>query len=189
MSRQRRRLVAVFALCVAVGLALGVGGYSTISPDRSVNVTVAEPSEAYLAFGERLQCGPGSAGDDQTLVHNRLPENTTVEQIDITVQAIGGYARVGTGGRVRRLPPGKARGLTVQGSYDPGSVAKIRVNPPTTDNVSGADSLRVQLDAATGPNVDISGGERTYAVDCPGTDGASGNETGTTTRTQTAADD
>jgi len=188
MSRQRRRLVAVFALCVAVGLAFGVGGYSTASPDRSVNVTVAEPSEAYLAFGERLQCGPGSAGDDQTLVRNRLPENTTVEQIDITVQAVGGYARVGPEGEVQQLRPGKALDLTVGGSYDPGDAAEIRVNPPTTSNVSGADSLRVQLDAATGPNVDVSGGEQTYAVDCPGTYSASGNETGTTMRNQTAAD-
>lgn len=181
MSRQRRQLVAVFALCVAVSLALGVGGYSTASPDRSVNVTIAEPSEAYLAFGERLQCGTGSAGDDQTLVHNRFPENTTVERVDVTVQAVGGYVRVGTDGEIRRLPPGEALSLTVQGPYDPGDVAEIRVNPPTTNNVSGADSLRVQLDAATGPNVEVAGSTRTYAIDCPGTYGVNGNETGTAT--------
>ncbi|GAB3322711.1 hypothetical protein [Haloplanus salinarum] len=172
MSRRRRRIVAVLALCVAASMALGVGGYSAASADRSVSVTVAEPSEAYLALDGSLQCGMGrGVGNNKGFVHNRFPENTTVERIDVTVTAVDGYVRVGTGGQAEQLGPGESADLTFWGPYDSGDSAGIQVKPPTANNVSGADSLHVEIDSATGPNVGVSGATRTYEVDCPGTYG------------------
>jgi hypothetical protein len=165
----------MLALCAAASMAIGVGGYSAASSDRSVSVTVAEPSEAYLALDGSLRCGMGhGVGNSKGFIHNRFPENTTVSRVDVTVTAVGGYVRVGTGGQADQLGSGESTDLTFHGPYDSGDAVEIQVKPPTANNVSGADSLHVELDSATGPNVSVSGTTRTYAVDCPGTYGSSG---------------
>jgi hypothetical protein len=163
MSR-RRRIVALLALCVAASMALGVGGYSSVSAERNVTVAVAPPEAAYLGLAEELQCNTG--GDDD-LVRNQFAGDTSIERIEVEIMARGGYVRVGTSGPAHQLGPGESVDLTFTGPYDPGEAAEMRLKPPT-GNVSGADVLRVEVVEATGTGVRVIDASQTYEVNCPG---------------------
>jgi len=165
MSRRTRRVVAVVALCVAISLSLGVGSYGSVSAERSVNVSVAPPEDAYLAFGDELQCGMG--GDNDEFVKNQFSGAATIERVEVEVTAVEGYVRVGTGGPSTQLSPGASTRLVFEGPYEPGESASIQIEPPT-GNVSGADALAVELVEATGPRVRVSETRVTYELSCPG---------------------
>lgn len=166
MNRRIRRIFAVLTLCAAVSLSFGVSGYSSVSAERGVSVTVVEPEEAYLAFGDSLQCGMGGGtGDNNEFIHNQFGSNTTIEHIRVTVTAIGGYIRVGTGGRATNLSEGESTELTFSGQYEPGESASIQVKPPG-GNVTAADELAVELLEATGEGVRVTDTQQTYDVFC-----------------------
>jgi len=167
MSRRTRRVVALVALCIAASMALGVGSYGSVSAERSVSVTAAPPEDAYLAFGDDLQCGmSGGNGDNGAFVRNQFGGTTTIERVEVEVTAIGGSVRVGTGGTATPLSSGASTRLTFDGPYDPGDSASIQVKPPR-GNVSGADTLAVELVEATGSGVRVAETSLTYEVACP----------------------
>lgn len=162
MSSYLRRLAVVLSLCVVASMSFGVGGYSSVEADRNVSVSVVEDEDAYLAFDDDLQCG-----SNNVLVRNQFVGNTTIDRIEVDVTAIGGYVRVGTGGPSTQLGPGDSTRLTFLGPYEPGDAVRMQVKPPT-GNVSGADSLNVELLEATGTGVSVSGATHSYVVNCPG---------------------
>lgn len=162
MSRRTRRALALVALCVSTSMALGVGSYGSMSAERSVNVSVAPPEEAYLGVADELRCGT----DGTDLVRNQFGSNTTIERIEVDVTAVDGYVRVGADGPTTRLAPGESVDLTFRGPYAAGDAAELRVEPPTR-NVSGADDLRIELVEARGTGVSVSGVVRSYDVNCP----------------------
>jgi hypothetical protein len=88
MSRRTRRVVAVIALCVAAGAALGVGGYDAASSERGVDVDVADDEHAYLGINDSVSCS-----GDVTLLTNRFPEPITGGTVTATVH--GGNLTVG----------------------------------------------------------------------------------------------
>ncbi|WP_435067013.1 hypothetical protein [Haloplanus sp. C73] len=163
MSRYLRRLTVVLALCVVASMSFGVGGYSSVDADRNVSVSVVEDEDAYLAFDDSLGCGVGN----NVLVRNQFVGNTTIERIEVDVTAVGGYVRVGVRGPGTQLAPGDSTQLTFLGPYEPGDAARMQVKPPT-GNVSGADSLNIELLEATGQGVSVSVATQSYVVNCPG---------------------
>ena len=188
MSRRRRRIVAVLALCVAASMALGVGSYSSVSADRNVTVAVVADEDAYLAFGEELQCGMGNGhGDNQQFIRNQFPENTTIEHIEVEVgvpRGANGALRVrkgerGNSGGFVSLSEGRSTTFTYEASYGAGEAARIQVVPPAR-NVSGANRLAVELIEADGTDVKVTGTSTTYDVNCPrgGSSGGNGGGNG-----------
>lgn len=170
MSRRRRRLAALLALCAVVSLSLGVGGYSSVSADRNVSVNVAPPEEAYLAFSDNLQCGAGNGvGDNKHFVKNQFAGNTTIDRIEVEVTAVDGSVRVGdgTGGTTTPVSAGEPTELVFDGPYEPGDSASVLIKPPR-GNVSRADKLRVEIVEATGSGVRVAETKITYDVSCPG---------------------
>jgi hypothetical protein len=166
----------VIVLCVAVSLSLGVGSYGSVSAERSVSVSVVPPEEAYLAFGDDLQCGRGGGnGDNDEFVRNQFGGNTTIERVEVEVTAVEGAVRVGTGGPATQLSSGASARLTFDGPYEPGESASIQIKPPR-GNVSSADTLAVELVEATGSGVRVAETSLTYEVSCPGGDGGGGSD-------------
>jgi hypothetical protein len=181
MSRRARRLVALLLLGAAVSASVGADAYTATEAERRVSIAVAAPDEAYLGFGDDLQCGRGGGvGDNRRFVRNQFRGDATIDRIEVRVTTVGGHLRVGTGGTARRLGTGESVRLTFDGPYGPGDAAAIQVKPPV-GNASAADALRVELIAATGTGVGVAGATRTYDVHCPvgpGGRGAVGNDAG-----------
>ncbi|WP_251343380.1 hypothetical protein [Haloplanus halophilus] len=85
MNRRTRRIVAVVALCTAASMALGVGGYSSVTADRSVNVAVADDGNAFLSIpGGEIRC----TGGESVLLYNRFAGAVTGGTVE--VDAVGG---------------------------------------------------------------------------------------------------
>jgi hypothetical protein len=167
MSRRARRLVALWLLATAMGVSVGADAYTAIGAERRVSVAVAAPDEAYLGFGDDLQCGRGGGvGDNRRFVRNQFRGDATIDRIEVRVTTVGGHLRVGTGGTASRLATGESVRLTFDDSYGPGDAAAIQVKPPV-GNASAADALRVELIAATGADVRVADATHTYDVRCP----------------------
>lgn len=174
MSRRTRRVVALVALCVAASMALGVGSYSSVSAERSVSVSVVPPEEAYLGFGDDLQCGAGGGvGDNDQFIKNQFSGNTTIEHIEVRVTAVDGYVEVGVKGSGSTTPlwDGKSTVLTFDGPYEPGDAAGVHLKPAAQgSNITGADHLKVELVEAAGPSVHVTETSLRYDIHCPDRD-------------------
>ncbi|MFA9515814.1 hypothetical protein ACERIT_01105 [Halopenitus sp. H-Gu1] len=161
MSRLRRRIVAIVALLVVGSMAFGVGGYSSLSVERNVTVSVVSSENAYLGISDELQCD-----GENDFIRNQFGDDTTIDSIEIEVTTVDGSVRVGTDGAMDQLESGESTELTFQGPYESGASAAIRIKPPS-GNASGAAFLEVELLDVSGTDVTVSGARRTYDVNCP----------------------
>jgi hypothetical protein len=134
MSRRTRRIVALIALCVAVSMALGVGGYSSASAERSVSVSVVDDESAYLGVpGGTLHCGRN------TIFYNQFPEPVT-------------------GGHVGVTPNGDHLVLRHDGDFvEAHEDQEVRI--PIEEDISAGKQFRIQLkpinDSAHSVTIDI----------------------------------
>jgi hypothetical protein len=170
-----RRIALIGLACLSLLLATGSGAFSAMSADRSVDVTVVDDSEAYIAIGDTLQCGQGNNAGNKNFVRNQF--GTTIETLTLrfTVpQSESGELRVGQGGSVEQIGVGDATTITER-SVAPGGGVAVKILPPKQGTAS-IDALTVEVVEASGDGVEVSVGERRIDVHCtPGSETASGD--------------
>lgn len=77
-SRLRYASVALAVLAVTL-VAVGTGGYSAVTADRSISVTVADDSTAVLGLERDLVAGTNNSTASSVTVTNRLVTDVTVQ--------------------------------------------------------------------------------------------------------------
>jgi hypothetical protein len=146
MNRRVRRLVALAALCVATSLALGVGGYSAVSADRTVDVAVVEDEAAYLGVEVTGfdRCGTQALLELRNQFRGDVILDVTVAVVDADELAV--------------------RGLHGPGTLDSGESGTVTGNLTPAGGPADDRSITLRIDA-TGEGVDATL-TRTYPVEC-----------------------
>lgn len=145
MNSLRRRLAVAVAICAIIGFVSGVGGYNTTSMDRMDNsdiVTVEDPTEAYISFDDKLECG-----DNDIIITNNFADETTLNEGEVTVTAEGGKLRFGPNGN-KVLNNGDSETFPENGfSSDPlGSEDSVTIRVDSKNTT--ATSVTVGVDAS-----------------------------------------
>ena len=142
----RKRLCAAGLVALCLLSTVGTGGFTELSAERQVHLSVAPDSDAYL----RLPEGPLACGE-VTLVTNQFGQRLDSVTFDVSVD--GGQLRVGhSDGAEYSLAAGES--------------LPVELRPPADPNVTVADTLRVEDIEAEGDGVAVSVDRRTFRVDC-----------------------
>jgi hypothetical protein len=139
-------VIGLLAACLLS--TVGTGGFTNVSADRQVDVSVVDDSNAYL----RMPDGPLACGET-AIVENQFEQRLDRVTFDVVIE--GGELRVDhRDSEAYSLAPGES--LTVE------------LRPPADPNVTVAEKLHVEDIGAQGEGVVVSVDRRTFRVDCAG---------------------
>lgn len=82
---RREQLVLFAALVVAVSLIPSTGGVSSVQADRTVQISVADDSAAYLGLNRTLSNTTDETTDLSVTVRNQFPSDTSLTTVCVTV--------------------------------------------------------------------------------------------------------
>lgn len=172
----KRRAALLCLVCASLLLATGSAAFTTTEADRSVEVRVVDDSNAYLAFGESLQCGSGGGnGDNQNVVRNQFPESIQSLTLRFTVKGESGALKIGKRGSTERLETGESKTIRFT-QISPGSGVTVQITSPGKGK-EVADNVSVTVIKAIGEGVEVSTDERHFEVSCTQT-ASGGTENG-----------
>lgn len=162
-----RRIVLLGLACASLLLASGSGAFTAISADRSVEVSVVDDDEAFLAIPDRdLQCGNPP---ENTVVQNhfRSTLDSVVLSVAVPASADTGLKVAAKGGESpEELSPGGETDIhfpaTGISGYAPGEGAVLQVTPT---NGTTPDTVDIDVEASGGGS-DVSVDDRQFDVDC-----------------------
>jgi|GEM_PF-6728329 len=136
-------MFAVLALCAAVSLSVSVGGFSSVSAERGVSVTVVENEDAFLGVPEsELSCG-----NSNRLFYNRFSEPVTDGRVEVTPREGELKVKRDSGFETYNQP----FTLYVTGNVTPGEGFPFHITPVN----ESATEVEMDIDVS-GPGFDIS---------------------------------
>ena len=86
MTSRLARLAAVFGVLAFVLVAVGTGGYSSVTADRGVSIGVADDAEAFLGVEREVVTDTENSTEISLAVTNRL---STEIRVEITHRSTG----------------------------------------------------------------------------------------------------
>lgn len=121
-----RALAVVAGMLLVVGTTVGTGGFSAVSADRGVDVTVADDDHAYFGV-DRSPSGTANGTTNLTVtVANRFGTSTVLESVTLTATLDG------TTKRLSAISAGESKEATLRNVSCDGYVA-IRATGDSVD--------------------------------------------------------
>lgn len=173
-----RRTLLVGLLATSLIAVVGTSGFSAVSADRPVQVSVVDDEDAYLAFpDEELQCGNPQDGSSNSSSQNSMAASNTVvrnqfgtglDSVTLEVSVSSGKLRIGKGPKdVEQLESSHDSKVITYHNLAAGDAARLRVLPPRDrQNVTVASTVNVESIEAEGDGIAVSADKRTFDVDC-----------------------